>query len=228
MITRMAVIPARAGSTRLKNKNFLELGGIPLIGHTIEAVMYSDCFDKIVVSTDSKEIKKIAKGYGVDIHHRQAEHATTQATVLEAMLDLMKHNGDHDIFAYFLPTCPFRDAQHINDGVRMLDSECDTVVSVTKYSEPPQLAMVEGYRNQVIPVFDNLTSGITNSKYFTQYLKPNGGMYIGWWKKILEDESFFKGRVRGYEMDKISSLDINDEIDLQLAELVYNARLSRD
>ena len=100
----MAVIPARAGSTRLKDKNFLDLGGIPLVAHTIQAVVNSDCFDKIVVSTDSSEIKKIAKDYGVDIHHRSEKHATTKATVLEAMLDLMKHNGEHDIFAYFLPT----------------------------------------------------------------------------------------------------------------------------
>ena len=51
----LAVIPARGGSTRLKDKNIYPLGGKPLIRWTVEAVVESGVFDKIVVSTDSKK-----------------------------------------------------------------------------------------------------------------------------------------------------------------------------
>ena len=53
---KVAVIPARAGSTRLKNKNIYPLGGKPLIRWTVEAVVESGVFDKIVVSTDGDDI----------------------------------------------------------------------------------------------------------------------------------------------------------------------------
>ena len=52
----LAVIPARGGSTRLKDKNVHPLGGKPLIRWTVEAVVKSRSFDTIIVSTDSDEI----------------------------------------------------------------------------------------------------------------------------------------------------------------------------
>ena len=58
MTTRMAVIPARGGSTRLKDKNIFPINGKPLICYTIEEVIKTKLFDKIYVSTDSDAIAK--------------------------------------------------------------------------------------------------------------------------------------------------------------------------
>ena len=59
----LAIIPARAGSKRVKNKNWIDLGGKPLISWTMEASKASKYIDHIYVSTDSIEIQKIAIGF---------------------------------------------------------------------------------------------------------------------------------------------------------------------
>ena len=60
-MSRIAVIPARGGSTRLKDKNIYPIKGKPLISYTIETVIDSGQFDTIIVSTDSNKIKEVVK-----------------------------------------------------------------------------------------------------------------------------------------------------------------------
>ena len=64
---KIAIIPARGGSKRIKNKNIKEFHGKPIIAWSIETALKSKCFDKIIVSTDSEKIKKIAEKYGAEI-----------------------------------------------------------------------------------------------------------------------------------------------------------------
>ena len=165
MTTKIAVVPARGGSTRLKNKNIYPLGGKPLIQWTVEAIIKSDCFDKIIISTDSEEIWDAVKHLPVERHHRPEEHATVKATALKAMINLMENlEQKYDIFAYFLPTCPFVDASDIKKGVEMLTEDVDSVVSVTEITECIQKACL--IKNDwLMPVFDNLEFGLTNSKF---------------------------------------------------------------
>lgn len=221
-MTRLAVIPARGGSTRLKDKNIFPLAGKPLISYTIEAVLNSKSFDTVIVSTDSPKIADVAKSYSnVIIHSRPENLAGSRVTVLEAMMSLMAESKEHDIFSYFLPTCPFRNALDIKNGLNLLDRQTDSVVSISKYSEPPQIAMVKR-GDDIIPVFDNLTSGITNTLFMTPYYRANGGFYMAWWKSLIQNQNFYRGRVKGYEIEKNRSVDINDELDMKFAELRIN------
>ena len=83
-MSALAVIPARAGSPRLKNKNIYPLGGKPLIRWTTEAVIKSGVFDKVIVSTDSDAIFSAVSDLPVVRHNRPDEHATVTATALNA------------------------------------------------------------------------------------------------------------------------------------------------
>ena len=60
----IAVITARGGSKRIKNKNILNFFGKPMIAYSIIAAKKSKLFDKIYISTDSRKIKKISEKYG--------------------------------------------------------------------------------------------------------------------------------------------------------------------
>ncbi|MBD3422617.1 MAG: hypothetical protein GF398_21080 [Chitinivibrionales bacterium] len=220
MQTRMAVIPARGGSKRLKDKNIFPLAGKPLISYTINAVLDSDCFETVVVSTDSDKIAEVALSIqGVSIYKRSGDMANEKVTVLEALLDMMKSYKKHDVFSFFLPTCPFRTAQDIQQGIKLLKYDVDSVISVCKYDQPMQLAMVKK-KDDIIPIYDNLTSGFTNSRFFTPYYKPNGGYYISWWDKLIRNRNFFKGNIKGYEMPKERSIDIDYLLDIKYAEAV--------
>ena len=63
----LCVIPARGGSKRIPKKNIKNFCGKPIIAWSIEQAIKSKCFDKIIVSTDDKDIAKIAKSYGAEI-----------------------------------------------------------------------------------------------------------------------------------------------------------------
>ncbi len=214
----LAVIPARAGSTRLKHKNIHPLGGKPLIRWSVETVVNSGCFDKVIVSTDSDKIFNAVSDLPVVRHHRPAEHATVRATALNAMLNLMEEQPEeYDAFAYFLPTCPFVSKDDIKEGMQKLAPGIDSVVSMTLIPETIQLACVmkDGW---VMPVFDNLECGLTNSKFIKKYHKPSGAFYMGWWDKILKHKNFFKGNVKGVIIPPERSVDINNLYDIRLAE----------
>ena len=63
----ICVIPARGGSERIPHKNIKEFNGKPLIAYSIEAAYKSNCFDRVIVSTDDDKIAKIARSYGADV-----------------------------------------------------------------------------------------------------------------------------------------------------------------
>jgi CMP-N-acetylneuraminic acid synthetase len=219
MTTRIAVIPARGGSTRLKNKNIFSLDGKPLIRWITEAVIRSESFDKVVISTDDDKIFNAVSDLDVVRHIRPANHATTKATALNAMLNLMQDEEKHDVFAYFLPTAPLTTAEDIKNGVKLLTSEIDSVVSITEMPEPIQKACLVK-NDWVIPVFDNLTAGLTNSKFIQKYHTPTGAFYISWWDKLLKNKNFFKGQVKGVIIPKHRSVDIDDIVDIKTAEAI--------
>tara|TARA_Y100001935_G_C17206170_1_gene457673 strand:- start:274 stop:984 length:711 start_codon:yes stop_codon:yes gene_type:complete len=64
---KLAVIPARGGSTRIHKKNIKDFHGKPIIAYTIETLLASNLFDKVIVSTDSDEIKHIAESFGAEV-----------------------------------------------------------------------------------------------------------------------------------------------------------------
>ena len=63
----IALIPARSGSERVKNKNILKLGKHPLIAYSILSALKSKIFEKVVVSTDSIRYARVAKKYGAEV-----------------------------------------------------------------------------------------------------------------------------------------------------------------
>ena len=194
----LAVIPARGGSTRLKDKNIYPLKGKPLIRWITETVVNSNCFEKVLISTDSDQIFDAVSDLVVERHVRPQIHATTKATVLDAMIDLMQDQTGYDSFAYFLPTCPFVSILDIQEGVKILaDGHCDSVVSMTEIPETIQLACLMSQDNSVLPVFDNLEAGLTNSKFIKKYHKPSGAFYMGLWNYLLENKNFFKRSTKG-------------------------------
>ena len=215
----IAVIPARSGSTRLINKNIYPLGDKPLIRWTTEAVVSSGVFDKIIISTDSDLIFDAVKDLPVERHYRPKEHATVSATALNAMLNLMENiRGEYEIFSYFLPTCPFISPEDIREGFSNLSS-VDFCISMTEITETIQLACVMK-NGWVLPVFDNLEAGLTNSKFIKKYFKPSGAFYMGKWNKIIEHRNFFKGNVKGVLIPPERSVDINNISDINFAESI--------
>ncbi|MGB6280128.1 MAG: acylneuraminate cytidylyltransferase family protein, partial [Syntrophobacteria bacterium] len=65
----VALIPARAGSKRVPDKNIRPLAGHPLIAYTISSALQSQVFSAVIVSTDSQRYGDIAGHYGAEVPH---------------------------------------------------------------------------------------------------------------------------------------------------------------
>ena len=108
----VALIPARGGSKRIPRKNIKFFCGKPIIAYSIETAFASKLFDKVIVSTDDKEIAKTAKDYGADVPFiRPAELAddftTAGAVIAHAVNWIQKEMGELSAVCCIHATAPF-------------------------------------------------------------------------------------------------------------------------
>ncbi|MDJ0686520.1 MAG: acylneuraminate cytidylyltransferase family protein [Alphaproteobacteria bacterium] len=227
------VIPARGGSKRLRRKNTMDLGGKPLIAHTIEAAITAQCFDRVMVSTDDREIAAIARAYpGLSIDDRSPDLAGDRVKVVDVIHEICSRNeirSEYDAIGMMLPTAPFRRKKDIQRGANLLTSSVDAVVSFAPYDFPPQMAVtLEGDDSFVRPLFEPspLITGDTRSQDQAVSYRPNGSLYLSWIPSFLRYRSFFKGRVSGVVMTRLGSTDIDEQADMILARMLIESGLA--
>ncbi|MEA2112488.1 MAG: acylneuraminate cytidylyltransferase family protein [Patescibacteria group bacterium] len=222
---KLAIIPARGGSKRLKNKNRLLLSGKPLVVYTIESAIKSKLFDKIILSTDDEKIAKIGKDLGISIYYRPKKYASDTATVIQALVELMEtfeKNGEkYDVVCQMLPTCPFRDFEDIKKGIQLLDKKTDSVISISTYNFPlPKSLSKKG--DFIKPYWPNspFLTGKTRTQDQQIFYHDNGAFYISWWESIKKYKTFYKGEIKGYEINHLKTIDIDNKLDFEMAEII--------
>ena len=119
MASAVALVPARAGSVRVADKNVLPLRGHPLLAYTIAAARDSGVFGAVLVSTDSERIAAVGRHYGAEVLSlRPAEMATATSPDIEwvqHMLGELAADGrTFDAFSILRPTSPFRDGATVS------------------------------------------------------------------------------------------------------------------
>jgi CMP-N,N'-diacetyllegionaminic acid synthase len=141
----VALVPARAGSTRVPQKNIRPLAGKPLLAHTIASALEAGVFEAVVVSTDSAEIAEIAQLHGAEILGlRPAEMATATSPDIEwveHVLDQLHERGrDYDAWGLLRPTSPFRSPASIRAAFAKLvahGDDADSIRAVEKVRQHP-------------------------------------------------------------------------------------------
>lgn len=132
-----ALIPARSGSKRIRDKNIRILGGYPLLAWSIAAAKMCNLIDKVVVSTDSERYALIAKDYDAQVSIRPSELCTDDA----GDAGYLKHFADNYRCSYIVllrPTTPLRDPREIEKAIMYYraSKEWDVLRSMHKTSEP--------------------------------------------------------------------------------------------
>jgi N-acylneuraminate cytidylyltransferase len=137
----IALVPARAGSTRVPGKNIKPLAGHPLVAYTIAGALESEVFDSVLVSTDSEEIADVARSYGAQAPWlRPAELAGPTSPDIDWVRHALGEvGGDYEVFAILRPTSPFRTAATIRRARGLLESDphADSVRAVRLCREHP-------------------------------------------------------------------------------------------
>lgn len=231
---RLALIPARSGSKRLPGKNMALLGGKPLIGYTIEAVIAADCYDAIVVSSDDPELLAYASLFPcVTTVPRRPDLATDTARTIEVVLDYLEQLSPLEIpklCGLFPPTTPFRNADDIEKATLIAEEgEIDTVVSITALKYPPEFSINYDATTRLCAIDSDspLRRGRTQVQRYEQRFGPNGAIYIAKVQSLLSRRSFFEGRIAGYPMPPFRSLDIDTKEDWLLAECILATDFTR-
>lgn len=150
----IAIIPARSGSKRIKNKNIKNFFRFPIIKYSIEAGLSTKLFKIIIVSTDCKKIRKIAIKYGAHVPFLRDKNLANDFTpikdVLIDTLKKIKKNFLPDYFCLIYATAPLVDKNDIIKSIHLLKKnkeKADGICSVCKYKLPIQRALKINKKN---------------------------------------------------------------------------------
>ena len=141
---RLCIIPARGGSKRIPRKNIKEFCGQAMIGYSIEAAITSQCFDKVIVSTDDQEIAEVAKSFGAEVPFIRPDelandHAATTPVVKHAIEWFDEQGQSPTDVCCLYATAPFIQSQTISKAFQQLqESNSDYCFSVTSFAFPIQ------------------------------------------------------------------------------------------
>lgn len=218
----VAIITARGGSKRIPKKNIKEFCGKPIIAYSIQAACESNLFDEIMVSTDSEEIAEVARIYGASVPFMRSEaasndYATTADVLTEVLKEYRKAGKLFNSFACIYPTAPFITADKLSAAMKLLD-DADAVISVVRFSFPPQRAFVVRDGNVAFqyPEYERMRS---------QDLEPIyhdcGQFYMCKTELFLEKHSLILPRTKPYELPEEEVQDIDTTSDWEIAEAKY-------
>lgn len=219
----LAIIPARAGSKGIKDKNIIDLCGKPLIAHSIEQGLESKYIDKVIVSTDGEKIAEIAEQYGADVPFlRPIEIAGDKAKTIDVMLhciDFFKDKSeDFDYVVLLQPTQPLRLALHIDECIeKIINENSESIVSVCKVKEHPILMRSVNEEGNLENLL-NCESTVRRQE-MPEYYKVNGVIYINKLNQNFNKNTSLNDNKTPYIMDEKYSVDIDDLIDLEIAKL---------
>lgn len=206
----VALILARGGSKGIPNKNIINLKDKPLISYSINAANQSNC-DETWVSTDSNEIKKIAKSYGANVIDRPKELSGDYSKSEEA-LDHFSDNIDYDILIFIQPTSPLLNAHDINCGLESIKSnQYDSVFSVYKEHWIPR------WTQKIVPVNWDIDDRPMRQEKESQFVE-NGAFYITTKEQFSQSKRRYGGRIGIVEMPNYRSFQIDSMDDLKLIE----------
>lgn len=216
----LGVIPARAGSKSIKDKNIRPLNGQPLMSWTIKAGLACKAIDKLIVSTDSQAYGDVAKKFGAEVLMRPAELATDDSPMISVLQHALKTYPETETLALLDPTSPLRLVSDINDCLEKLKlPDTDSVVTVCEAEHNPYYVMA-GVKDDYLqyPLVKPETA-IHRRQDAPKVYRLNACVYAIK-KPILEAGKIFTDKTRVVEMPQIRSSHIDHEVDYLYAEFL--------
>ncbi len=216
-ISTWVLVPARAGSKGVPNKNIRKLGGHALLAYSVRAGLLARSVDRVIVSTDSEEYAEIARSYGADTPFiRPAEHADDQAgddAVVGHLMRWLAENGEAvpDLIAYLRPTAPLRDPGVVDAAVAELRGQSDatSLRSIHPMSETAYktLEFEDGRLKPLGMVDGDLDTVSAPRQGFPVTYFGNGYVDVFRGSRPLDGKPLYGDQVAGFMTDPISDID---------------------
>ena len=217
-------IGARGGSKGVIRKNIRKLGNKPLIAHTIESAIKSDLFQNVIVSTDDKEIAKVAKKYGAEIPFMRpkklaTDNASFDRVMLHGVKELKKQGYDFDIIVNRDCTVPFIQENDMKSAINLLKrKKCDLICAVYKQHHNPYFNMMElnSKHHLKFSKKNNSISGRQNAPVVYQL----NGLFVLDVKSLLKYKKFYMPKTLPFEISPESGFMIDTEFEFQIADCI--------
>lgn len=222
----IAVIPARAGSKSIVNKNIKELAGKPLIGWSIEVAKASKYIDRVIVSTDGDLIGKVALDLGAEVYHRDEHLASDTALVKDCLVDLITRlvaEGESvDYIVLLEPTSPLRSIEDVNNTIEKL-LYFDSVATFSEAELNPHRAW-KIIDDEVTTFIEGAVPWLPRQQQPEAY-QLNGAVYAFKVKSLPnEGSSILFGKIGSVIIPHERAVDIDNEIQFLLAEKLIEGK----
>ncbi len=221
----LALVTARGGSKGLPGKNLRPLAGKPLIAWSIEAAKVSRFTRRVVVSTDDQPIADVARQWGADVPFmRPPELARDDTPHLPVIIHAVTwlEDNEAEVFDYILllqPTSPLRSAEDIDSAIRLAyEKNAESVASVSEALSHPYLCKTIGSHGELSPFITPPTGLDLRRQNLPKAYALNGALYLTRRDVLLEGKRIHGETALAYVMPFERSLDIDDELDFQIAE----------
>ena len=220
----LAIIPARCGSKGIRRKNLQKLSGKPLIVHTIIAAKKTKSINKIIVSTDDKEIGKISKNNGAEVPFLRPKQISKDTSsiieVIKHALKFLQENQSYvpDIIILLQPTSPLRTSQLITKTINTLKkSKATSVITVSKITKHPYAAY--WLKNDFLKPFEKNFTKYSRRQEFPDLFFPTGAVYTFWYDTLKKFNSLYGPKIKPIVVHD-EDIDIDNLQDLFFAEMM--------
>jgi N,N'-diacetyl-8-epilegionaminate cytidylyltransferase len=225
-----AFIFARGGSKGVPGKNIKEICGKPLIAYSIEIAKEIESIEKIFVSTEDDNIATVAKRFGADIIPRPHDLAQDDSPEWLAWQHAVKWLGgkgeSFDIFISLPTTSPLRNKNDITQCLAFLDEKTDVVVGITEAARSPYFNMVRKDSNDFIDVIMKNDNHYARRQDTPAIFDMTTVAYVARPEFIKNATGIFSGKVKGVYIPSERALDIDTELDFEIAEFLMNKVLN--
>ena len=224
----LGIIPGRAGSKRLPGKNRRVLAGKPMVSWVLEAALRATRLDRVVVSSDDERILSIAASYDDRLPLRRPPELAQDSSrpieyVKHALSEIeTRGEGAFDAVAILQPSSPLTIASDIDGTIDLLKQTgaetAVTVVQVQHALHPVKFKRMDG--TLLLPYFE-AEQGRLMAQDLPDVFVRNGSVYVTK-RQVIEQGTVISDDSRGYVMPAERSVDINDEMDLRVAALLFS------
>lgn len=213
----VAIIPARGGSKGVPKKNIRELGNYPLITYSIAVCKLSTWIDKIIVSTDSSKIAKIAKSFGADVPFiRPSEFAQDHSIDIEFFQHYLHYLSNNslkipDLIVHMRPTTPLREVKIVDDAIEyMIENGKSTALrSMHKTHLTPykMFKMIDEYATPFLKYKDVKEFYNLPRQTFEDAYIPNGYVDIVKPSILLNTGLLHGNKIKLWETEEVADID---------------------
>ena len=218
----IAIIPARSGSKGLPGKNIKSLCGKPMIAYTIESALKSKYITEVIISTDCKEIEKIALKYGAKSYFLRPNHlASNDAKAIDVYIyTIEKLINEYDYiineFIVLQPTSPLRKVDDVNSAIDLFfGKKADSVISYTKENHPIEWHQYINLEGKFEKIFNN--NKLLNRQESRESYYPNGAIFI-FKCNLIKQNKYYNSNSYAFIMPIEKSIDIDTRFDFEIAE----------